>query len=729
MLIPGNEGRGPLFRASSNWTRFIMVMLIVSVFGTSMASANEALTVTAEEYSVWDGTRLFMAEGNVTVRYGDALITADSMRYDADTEFAMFSGNVVYLDDERELKGQQLAYDLNSGEAVFDDMDAVLYSDGVDGPMFVRGDRVTATADFVRIEDGRLTTCECDGDGPPAYHFSARELEIYPGDRIVVRGMTFHEHGIPLLYLPYMVLSLKENVSRFDVPQIGYSNRTGWYVKLTYNYVLQSGLYGALLLDYYQKLGPGGGVRHTYVDNDSGRGVIYLYGVGNGAGAADGTVAWERRWTLSPWTLDAKASYDFTAGPSGIERHELKSGASVRHRDEAGTLAADVDYRAVVGSDYLERLDLNGEMRRRLSDDWSVSLAGEWFDERRYDRAPRRWLGYTGELRRATDLYTLTMRVEQQVNPDLKDEDRTGQPSWLHVSRLPEIELRLRRMAGIDLQLSAVRLQEEPSKVSALRGEAQAALATRTWRLGSAASVNVSGSGRARTYSTGHQQLTLQSRAGLNVQLARPLSVNVQYNYRDVWGDTPFRFDRVSPQESVTARLNWRTSALTASISTNYNFLTERWGRVTANATLRPASSLILRASGSYNLEQHALERIVGTIDWRPADDWSIRLGGRYHVQREEWERLDVDVQGALGGGWKAGVTAIYDVTKMSFSRNHMYIAHDEECREIRLRWDQARGEVWLEYHITAFPSSRVAVGAGEGNQLLFEADVLSEFL
>ncbi len=87
------------------------------------------------------------------------------------------------------------------------------------------------------------------------------------------------------------------------------------------------------------------------------------------------------------------------------------------------------------------------------------------------------------------------------------------------------------------------------------------------------------------------------------------------------------------------------------------------------------------------------------------------------------------DIQAALGGGWKAGVTAIYDVTKMSFSRNHMYIAHDEECREIRLRWDQARGEVWLEYHITAFPSSRVAVGAGEDNKLLFEADVLSEFL
>lgn len=712
----------------------MIAVLAAAVAWGSSARANEPLTVVAEEYSMWDGTRLFLAEGNVTARYGGALITADTMSYDADAEYAVFSGNVVYVDEQRELTGRRLAYDLKSGEAVFDDMDAVLYSDGVEGPMFVRGDHVTATADRLRVEGGRLTTCQCEEDGgPPAYHFSARELEIYPGDRMVVRGMTFHEHGVPLLYMPYMVLSLKENASRFDFPQIGYSTRTGWYVKLTYNYVLQSGLYGALLLDYFQKLGPGAGVRHTYVDDDSGRGVIYLYGVGNEAGAADGSAAWERRWTSLPWTLDTRVRYDFEGGPAGVERHDLESGASLRHRDGDGDLAADVDYRAVLGNDYLERLDLGGRLNRRLTDEWSVHLTGEWFDERRDQRDPRRWLGYSTELQRSVDAYTLTLRAEQQVNPDLKDDEKAKdpdyKPSWNHVSRLPEVELRLRRMAGIDVQLSGVRLQEEPTKVSALRGEAQASLATRTWRLGRSASVSVSGLGRARAYSTDQQQLTLQSRVGFNVQLARPLSFNLQYNYRDVWGDTPFRFDRVLPQETATPRLNWRTTALTASVGATYNFLTERWGLLTANATLRAARALTLRASGSYDLEQGALQRVVGTVDWRPADDWAIRIGGQYDVPERAWRRLDADIEAALGGGWKAGFTAIYDVTNMSYSRHHMYIAHDEECREIRLRWDQVQGEVWIEYHITAFPSSRVAIGAGEDHRLLFEADALSDFL
>src|SRR5690606_41973090 len=94
----------------------------------------------------------------------------------------------------------------------------------------------------------------------------------------------------------------------------------------------------------------------------------------------------------------------------------------------------------------------------------------------------------------------------------------------------------------------------------------------RTVRASLEPTVTLSGLGRARFYSTGERQLTLQSRAGFNVQLARPLTFNVQDDYRDVWGGTPFYCDRVSPQESATLRLNWRTAAVTASASATYNF-------------------------------------------------------------------------------------------------------------------------------------------------------------
>lgn len=695
-------------------------------------TASDPLQVSADEYGLWDGHRLFIAQGNVTVHYNEALITADSLQYDTESAQALFLGNVFYVDDEQELTGDSLHYDLNTGVSLFDGMEAVLYSDGVEGPMFVTGQRVQAQEGEVRMERATFTTCECEGD-TPAYRFVARELEIYPNDRIIVRGATFYDHNVPLMYLPYLTLSLKEKTSRFDMPQIGYSERTGWYIKLTYNYVLKSGLYGAVLFDYFQKLGPGGGVRHTYVDNDSGEGTLYAYGVGNEAGGADASFAWERRWTGSPLDVRAQYEHDVSTGPSGIDREALRGRLVAESRSKEGTFATKAEYRLDNRSHWLQpntKLSADGSLRRRFGDRWEVRLKGDAFDERR-SGTRHRWIGYSGELRYAAPKYTLTTRVEQQVNPDLKEDDYSGHlpARWTHVSRLPEVDLSLRRMYGLDVRFGVVRLKEEPAGTAAWRGETEIGLPTRTLRLSPAVSFNASGSARGRAYTTDHRQLTLQGRAGLNIRFGRPLSATLQYNYRDVWGETPFRFDEVRALETFAPRLNWRSNSFNASLNTTYNFLTQRWGRLSGNVTWRLTPDFILRGSGTYDVYDRTLERIVGTLDWKASEDSSIRLGVRYNARTEAWERLDADIRLAVGGGWEAGVTAIYDVTRERFSRNHMYVSHNAcDCREIRLRYDHMNTEVWVEYHITAFPQSRVALGSGD-DKLMFESDALADFL
>src|SRR5690606_19563136 len=100
-----NEGRGPLQLVASLFRRLAVLLAAVMVFGGA-ARAAEPVSVTAREYSLWDGRRLFLAEGDVTVRYGEAVITADFMTYDAEARYAVFEGSVVYVDDERELAGR-----------------------------------------------------------------------------------------------------------------------------------------------------------------------------------------------------------------------------------------------------------------------------------------------------------------------------------------------------------------------------------------------------------------------------------------------------------------------------------------------------------------------------------------------------------------------------------------------------------------------------------------------
>lgn len=724
-----DNGR-PVWRSRGNFIMFVLSILGALLLSGSAVSASEPLQVSADEYSLWDGSRLFVAQGHVTVHYNEALITADMLQYDADAGHALFLGNVFYSDNEQELTGESLHYDLNTGVALFDGMEAVLYSDGIKGPMFLSGQRVRATDGEVRMELATFTTCECTGD-VPAYRFEAKELEIYPNDRIIVRKVTFYDHKVPLLYLPYLTLSLKEKTSRFDMPQVGYSERTGWYIKLTYNYVLKSGLYGAILFDYFQKLGPGGGVNHTYVDDDSGVGSVYVYGVGNDVGGVDGSFSWDRRWHGSPVDVRARYVYDVTTMSTGIAREQLLGRLTAEGRGSTGNFTARAEYGAEDRIEWLHpRSKLSGAVtvRQRFGNEWEVRLKGDGFDDRRNaDR--HRWFSYAGELRRNAPKYTLIARLEQQVNPDLQKDDYDRNPRWRYVSRSPEVIVNLRRMAGFDIGFGVVRLKEEPDGTMAWRGETEIGLATRTWRLSPAISFNGSGSARGRAYTTDDRQLTLQGRAGLNVRLFAPLSATLQYNYRDVWGDTPFNFDRVSPLETFAPRLNWRSSALTASLSTTYNMRTERWSVLSANATWRLTPNLVARGSGTYHVYDRTIERVAGTVDWKTSNESTVRLGAVYDVRRAAWSTMQADVQLKVGGGWEAGVTAIYNAARESFTRNHMYISHNAcGCREIRLRYDQVKGEVWAEYHITAFPSSRIALGTGD-DKLMFESDALADFL
>jgi len=711
----------------ARWSAALCSLLTVLMLAAG-ARAADPVSVQADGFSFWDGNRLFMAEGHVRLRYRDAVITADTMQYDADTGLVVFAGNVVFVEGEQELAGARLQYDLNTGEAVLDELDAIMYAEGVDGPMFVRGDRVDATPERLRIQRARLTTCECEEGRVPAYHFAAREIEIFPGDRIVVRGVVFYEHGVPLMYLPSWTLSLREGASHFDAPQIGYSSRTGWYIKTTYHYVRPSGTYGALLLDYYQLLGPGAGVRHTYRHDDTGRGTVLIYGVGNTSGGLDASLGWEREWQLDRWRLDANVGYDVSTGLSGaVERQEAQAKLDLEQTSGPGVTRGQLEYQAVKGQDPLVHLAGSGELRRSLGGNWDVYLRAEGY---RYETASylRRWFGYDAELRRRTANYTLTIRLEQQVNPDLKDEDTQVVVPWTHVSRLPEVTLETRAIAGLELMAGVARLKEEPNGTEAWRAEARAGVPIRTLRLSDNAVVSARGQLAGRTYSTGHRQLSLETRTTLNWQLTKPLGLTLQHTYRDGWGGTPFRFDEVTPTSALSVRLSWRNARVTASVSGRYDLRTERWDPLALNATFRLTTNLTVRGAASYDLATHSWQRLVATMDWKPSEGWTVRLGGQYHVAAKQLERVDAQLEMAFGGGWKAGLTAIYSVTTGSFPRSEIFIAHDEECREIRVRYDHTQGEVWLEYNITAFPMSRVAVGAAE-DKLMFESDALTELL
>lgn len=324
------------------------------------------------------------------------------------------------------------------------------------------------------------------------------------------------------------------------------------------------------------------------------------------------------------------------------------------------------------------------------------------------------------------------MAAEQLLHPDLKK--ATGSLPWRTMSRLPEVTLTSRvqplgpQVGNLELRAAAGHLREEPVGLSAWRGDLGLRMPERTVARGAIATWTLGGGARATGYSTRDYQLAWQHRAGVTVRPSGGLSLNLQYGYQEVWGRAPFQFDRLTPSETLTARLQWHGRPAALTVSTGFDFRTWTWHTVRGTLALQPHRDLKVEAHGTYNVYTQSLGSVVGLAHWTPRPDWSLRLGVKYDVPGARLERADAELGVSLGKGWRISYTGIYDSLHNEFLRGDVSISKDLACREVSLRLDQLRREVWLEYRIYAFPSSRVRVGASE-DRLMFDADVLNDLL
>src|SRR5262249_54101893 len=115
----------------------------------------------------------------------------------------------------------------------------------------------------------------------------ARAIDIYPGDKMIVRHATLYALGHRLFTLPTLVIPLRERAGHQYpiVPEVGQSQAEGYYVKSAYQYALNGELPGLLKLDLMQKRGVGTGVQQAY-RLGTGAGTLLLYGLIPLAGVA-----------------------------------------------------------------------------------------------------------------------------------------------------------------------------------------------------------------------------------------------------------------------------------------------------------------------------------------------------------------------------------------------------------------------------------------------------------
>jgi lipopolysaccharide export system protein LptA len=219
----------------------------------------------------WYADDKVTATGNVKAVYQDYTITADSVDADLQTNVAVFKGNVKLITKQATINGGDLTLNLKTREWSLSEAQSEvstakirgLVSQGAESgkgsPVFIQSAALHGSPKEIGLSTGSLTTCDQDH---PHYFFSAKNLEIYPDNKIIARHVSMVGLDHRLISLGMLVVPIR-GLKQGMIPQIGSSAEEGSFLKAAYPYMATEHSQGFLKLDLMQKRGVGIGLDHT----------------------------------------------------------------------------------------------------------------------------------------------------------------------------------------------------------------------------------------------------------------------------------------------------------------------------------------------------------------------------------------------------------------------------------------------------------------------------------
>jgi lipopolysaccharide assembly outer membrane protein LptD (OstA) len=186
-------------------------------------------------------TGVWTTTNGVTVRYQEALLTAQTASVNENTGEVVAQGNVRLQRGAQLLVADSLQYNFLTKKIVGEN-----FKFG-QTPYFVQSDVMVGNqaANFYVGASGFVTT---DDVAEPAYRVSARTLIIVPGDYIEAKHATLRLGNVPVFYFPFYRRSLKHRSNHF-VFTPGYRGKFGPFLLTSYNWYWQERLDGAIHVD------------------------------------------------------------------------------------------------------------------------------------------------------------------------------------------------------------------------------------------------------------------------------------------------------------------------------------------------------------------------------------------------------------------------------------------------------------------------------------------------
>ena len=266
LLVSSRRPMAPLRTISA----LVLCFMVVSLYAQQQAGWEiEALSDKGlAEYDL-DDPHLLRGTGGVLVKYGGAVLTAETVTLDQQSGEALAEGKVRIQRDEQIWVGDKIRYNFKTRE-----IQAEQFRTGKP-PVFAGGEGLHAdlTNGIYSATNAYVTS---EDIANPVVKIRAQYIKIIPGDKIVAYHATLWVGGVPVFYFPVYTRNLGAHANNFNfIP--GYRSRFGPFLLGSYTWYLNEQLDGVLHLDYRERRGIGAGPDFNYHLGPWGQGTLKYY--------------------------------------------------------------------------------------------------------------------------------------------------------------------------------------------------------------------------------------------------------------------------------------------------------------------------------------------------------------------------------------------------------------------------------------------------------------------
>lgn len=638
---------------------------------------------------------LIIAKDGVELKYQDIEIKTDYLKINLTTNLLFASGEIYFLQDETETYCEELTYNWKTKKIILLRFKGEITGEGIKGKVYYQGEKMENFPETVEIIGGSFTTCELE---EPHYHIVAKEMIIYPKDKIIARNISWYEGKTKIITLPYFLIFLDRKTQQPILPKIGQNSKDGWFIKTNFNYYIDEKSYGILYIDWLEKKGIGTGVEHTLEignANNPGETSLYLYQIkekDSGKINLTGKIKYGQEFEEN---IKTQVTLDYSgikAAGGELLSNSLKSQFSFEKKEEKYNLKISGKYNfSGTGLDQ-EDLSINGNIKANynytFNDKLSSALTLVYTDKNPASQEvadlelkPKWELKYKGEG------YTLNLITEKRF--DLDGDNYTGESVSKIIDRLPEFVFKKSATAigdskiTYDINASVGHFYEAATEEDNWRGE-YIINVKRPFNLGEYLTLTPSGIFRQDVYLTGEARYLVGGKVDLKAVYNPYISSTLSYSYNKSVGPTPFNFDYIAPlSNTVSGKLTLKPSEkVKLDLSTNYNFVTESFGN------------------------------LVAKVEYKPKDDWKMNFSSSYNLNTKEWtKKINSTLDLQLSEDWRIKYKGVVDLDDFKLTNSVVGITRDLHCRELTINYKQATKSIWVEFYIKAFPTEKITLG------------------